>query len=140
MFTVVYIVTTGGRIDMGLNSFVDSILKQIVDKNDEPKNRDCSFRLKSWPHIGWPISNEYRIVVDRNISSHSLRLQALYNGEWVEVMTYDDGYDDYGKLRPGKWVALSSQCGWTKSELERVAREATGTKLEPIIVSEIKAQ
>lgn len=118
---------------------LQEIIGKVVYGNDEPKEIADTFKLKKWPFVGWPASHKYRVICDPNRGSHKLRLQAMFNDEWVEVKTYDDGYDGYGKLHAGKWVPLSSQCAWTQEGLERIAREVVGIKLEPKIVREIGA-
>lgn len=112
-------------------------MMQSSRKKDEDRNIENTFQLDGWPYIGWPRVKKYRVIHDPNRSAHQLRLQAFYQKNWVEVKTYDNGYDDYGKLHEGRWVELSSQCAWTKEGLERVAQEALGKKFHSSVVSEI---
>ena len=104
---------------------------------DEASEKSGSFRLAQWPFVGWPAAKKYRVVVDENYDFHKLRLQAMKGNDWVEVLTYDDGYDDYGKLHSAKWLPLSEQCAWTKDQLERIAREALGITVSATVISEI---
>lgn len=125
-----------------------SEIARWIDKNiwttrrfrHQSREREGSVKLKEWPFILWPKAEEYRILEDPNQYRHKLRLQAFYEERWREVLSYDDGRDDYGQLRPAKWVPVSSMCAWRRDELELLAWKAAGVRMDKKTLDHIKSK
>src|SRR3990167_9990494 len=75
-----------------------------------------SFMVSGYEWIGrlCPYSKEYRLVEYENRTMNKFGLQGKVGDDWKDVKCYDDGYDDYGKINPGKWVILADACSWSK--------------------------
>lgn len=78
----------------------------------------------------WPVADKYRISKFPVSTFYKLGLEAFYNGEWVTVEEYNDGYDEYGRLRDGQWVGIHTTCMWDNESLERIARSLLGSEPE----------
>jgi len=88
--------------------------------DDEPVSRQGAIEIEQWPYNVWPRAEEYRIV-DRELEgAHRYGLEARPNGDWVEVLCYDNGCDTYGKLHSGRWVPMRTRCRWSLSTLRRL--------------------
>ena len=94
--------------------------------DDEPRERADSVHRARWPHFVWPRAEQYRIVDHGLEGAHRFGLEAYYEGQWVSVLCYDCGCDQFGKLHAAKWVPLRTECRWSIQGLKGLQNELTG--------------
>lgn len=82
---------------------------------DEESDVPNSVRAKGYEWMGKvkPYSEELQIVFYKHRTLNKYGLQAKVNGEWVDMMMFDDGHDDCGKLSAARWRRLSDVCSWS---------------------------
>jgi hypothetical protein len=78
-----------------------------------------------------PRGSDYRPVRYQN---GRLGLQSKVGDSWEDVLCYDDGFDDYGRLDAGRWVRLSETCRWNKFELDQIRSGLMGIVREPEVI------
>jgi len=85
----------------------------------DEKNKSGSFVVKGYEYVGkiWPKANDYRVVEYKLRSFNRYGMQAKINEEWIDVVVYENGYDDEGKVNPSKWCKLSDICSWSKNSM-----------------------
>lgn len=74
----------------------------------------------------WPRADEYRVICYPNRTTNRYGLQAKTQDSYVDVLAYDDGMDDYGQLRPGRWIPLAQRCSWSERELHGLVDDILG--------------
>ncbi len=122
----------GGNLDerqiIKNNNFFIRLLNELAEMyrklffikkfNDEPENRIGMIIVDGWRRI-WPRSTEYRIV-DYELDYHRYGIQAKIGNDWVDLQTYDSGYDRYGKLNAGQWVLLRKKGRWSLNDVKQL--------------------
>ena len=100
--------------------------------NDEP-DRPGSFVIEGYEFLGkiWPMADEYRIIVYDLRTTNRYGLQANIDGFFVDVLSYHDGIDDYGKFQSGKWVEIANRCNWSFNQISLLRIKMLGED-EPI--------
>jgi hypothetical protein len=102
---------------------------------DEPVDRPAGvIRRNEWPYLVSPVARDYRIVEFENKPFHHYHMQAECGGQWVDVVVYEDGYDDYGKLSSGKWEPIGDQANWKLAELRALRTELLGIPEVPKVI------
>jgi hypothetical protein len=94
--------------------------------DDEPAERQGMVSMVEWPYEVWPRAEQYRIVDHGLEGCHRYGLEAKQGGRWVEMLCYDDGYDDYGKLHSARWVPLRTYCAWSITGLRKLKNTLLG--------------
>lgn len=70
---------------------------------DEPARRE------EFLHRGqrlWPRVAVYRLVEYPERGINRVGVQGQFGDTWVDLVQYDPGYDEYGKLQAGRWKAV----------------------------------
>lgn len=78
-----------------------------------------------------PKGEDYRIVRHQN---GRLGLQSLSNGDWTDLLEYDDGNDDYGRLHPARWRNMADLCRWSESGLRLLRENLLGIVKDPTVI------
>lgn len=109
-------------------------------KLDQPRDKPGSFRspVRRLDRL-WPEASDYQIIEfpDRTVQRYGL--QANVNGKWIEMLYYDNGYDDFGKLLPGRWRPISRAASWDIGSLRGLIRDIKGLPEEVRVVHKKEA-
>lgn len=104
---------------------------------DESNVKPDMFLRDKWPFRVWPKAETYRIIERTNRDTNQLQLQAFYKNEWVDVLIYDNGCDEYGQLYDGAWKKIGDKASWSERSLKKIVDEIKGKPEEIIISTEL---
>lgn len=96
---------------------------------DDPINREGVITRSEFPRTVWPRGEDYRVVRGQSNSLYAadhLGLQAKVGDQWIDVCTYYDGHDEYGRLGPACWKTLADTCRWDEQSLRLLRDELLG--------------
>lgn len=102
--------------------------KDSESRGDEDHSRSGSALISRYEWCGpiWPIAQEYIVYEYEDRTLNKYGLKACIDGSHVDVMAYDDGGDEYGKFRAGKWRPISDICSWQPNELRDLCEAIAG--------------
>jgi hypothetical protein len=121
----------------GISNFfrrlINSLREVFGHYNDEPENR-VGMIIVGKRRI-WPRSTEYRIV-DYELDYHRYGIQAKVGNDWVDLQTYNNGYDIYGKLHAGRWMLLRMQGRWSLNNVKQFINKLLSIPEVPKVINE----